>query len=421
MKTLKTILGTTVALLLLSGVFNTSSAQFVKELQYFRPYGLAGVNQFEPTKADKNYEYDGFKLYWGAAFTQQWQDLIQSNSYMANGSNGLTDIGPGFNLATANLYLDAQLAQGMRLHLTTYLSSRHHSEAWVKGGYLRVDALPMLHSDVIDNIMQYVTLKIGHMEINYGDAHFYRSDNANALYNPLVGNYLMDSFTTEVGTEIYVMNSGFLGMLGISGGQLHPDVANPAGRAPSVYGKLGYDSKVGDDTRIRLTGSFYHNNYKTHLYHGDRAGSRYYDILDAGAWSGRVEPRFSNGYTSFMINPYVQVGGLNVFGVIESTKERTVNGNGGNSAQQYAVDVQYFISPQVYLAGRYNVVTGDLLNASSSSAQVNRVQFGAGWFMTKNILVKGEYMSQEYKKGFTNNLYQGAKVHGVMVEASIGF
>jgi hypothetical protein len=419
MKTLKHLLGLSIAILLLGGMFNTSNAQQKKELQYFRPLGLNGLNQFEATKADKKYDYSGFKIYWGAALTQQMQDLSQGTSGIDanNAPIQLSKIGPGFNLATANLYLDAQLAQGMRLHLTTYLSSRHHTDAYVKGGYLRIDALPMLNSEAINNLMKYVSIKIGHMEINYGDAHFYRSDNANALYNPLVGNYLMDSFTTEVGSEIYVMNKGFIGMLGLTGGQLHPQVTNPDGRRMSVYGKLGFDSKVGDNARVRLTGSFYHNARHTHLYHGDRAGSRYYDVLDAGAWSGRVEPGFSNGFTSFMINPFIQVGGFNLFGIIESSKEMKT----GNSVQQYAADVQYFIIPKVFLAGRYDVVNGDL-SGSVSKAQVNRVQIGGGWFLTDNVVAKVEYVNQSYKKGFDNtSLFNGAKFDGLMVEASIVF
>ena len=47
-------------------------------------------------------------------------------------------------------------------------------------------------------------VRVGHMEINYGDAHFRRSDNGNAIYNPFVGNYIMDAFTTEIGGEVYL-------------------------------------------------------------------------------------------------------------------------------------------------------------------------------------------------------------------------
>src|SRR5690606_40691350 len=73
------------------------------------------------------------------------------------------------------------------------------------------DALPIskfLGSPVVDRIFEYVTLKVGHMEINYGDAHFRRSDNGNAFYNPFIENHILDAFTTEIGGELYVRHAG---------------------------------------------------------------------------------------------------------------------------------------------------------------------------------------------------------------------
>ena len=56
---------------------------------------------------------------------------------------------------------------------------------------------------LLKSIMKYTTLRVGHFEINYGDAHFRRSDNGNSMYNPFVGNYILDAFTTEIGAEAY--------------------------------------------------------------------------------------------------------------------------------------------------------------------------------------------------------------------------
>lgn len=420
MKSLQKSIGILVSLLLFYGIFNPAMAQYKKDLQYYRPTDQSGIYMFTPTKADKGYTYEGFKMYVGAALTQQWQDLTEKTASNIN----LTPIGPGFNLPTANLYLDAQLTKGMRLHLTTYLSSRHHTEAYVKGGYLRIDAFPMLHSQTIDNIMQYLTIKIGDMETNYGDAHLLRSDNANTIYNPLVGNYLMDSFTTMDGAEFYLFDKGFIGMIGLAGGQFgeKPSVQNPKKRKPSIYGKIGYDTKINDNTRFRLTGSIYHSGVFTDLYHGDRAGSRYYNImLDAtsagDAWSGRVSPGFSNGFTSIMINPYLQTGNLNLFGILESTTEMGT----GHNVQQFEVNARYYLSKTVYVAGRYNIVQGYLSGATSSNASVNRVQIGGGWFLTPNILAKVEYVSQKYQKFSAGSVYNGGKFNGLMVEAAIGF
>lgn len=420
MKTLKRFLTVTMAALFMGAFAMTTQAQNTDGLQYFSSYGQDGLNTFEGQKVEGT-QYDGFKLKWGAAFTQQWQDLIQSND-----NGGLNDIGPGFNLATANLNLDAQLADGMRLHLVTYLSSRHHSEAWVKGGYLQADKLPMLHSDLVDNLMQYLRLRIGHMEVNYGDNHFRRTDNANSLRNPFVGNYLMDSFTTEVGAEAYLMNSGVIAMLGVTGGQLHPDVTNPDGRTPSVYGKLGYDNYAKDGLRFRLTGSFYHNNNPTQLYHGDRSGARYYEVMAPGdAWSGRVQPAFSTGFTSYMINPFVKYEGFEFYGVFETTTERKSNGGNGNNAKQYSVEGIYRFgnADQLFIGARYNTVNGDLAGAVAPTTEqsVDRTQISAGWFMTKNVLMKGEYVIQNYNDFGTNSLYNGAQFKGLMVEAAIAF
>ncbi|MEZ4894742.1 MAG: hypothetical protein R2778_17230 [Saprospiraceae bacterium] len=52
----------------------------------------------------------------------------------------------GFNLAMANLNLDFQVADGIGFCLENYMSSRHHSEFWVKGGYIQIDKLPMFET-----------------------------------------------------------------------------------------------------------------------------------------------------------------------------------------------------------------------------------------------------------------------------------
>ena len=176
-------------------------------IQHLRPQDQRGINVFETTK-EPGVEYKGFKIDFGAAFTSQVQTLQHENTAAPNMVNGvnanqLIEIGIGFNNSTANLYLHAQLAAGIRVQLTTYLSSRHHNETWVKDGYIQMDKspIPLPPLENADEVRRRV--KVGHFEINYGDAHFRRSDNGNAMYNPFVGNYIMDAFTTEIGAEVH--------------------------------------------------------------------------------------------------------------------------------------------------------------------------------------------------------------------------
>src|SRR4029453_9104118 len=102
-------------------------------------------------------------------------------------------------------------------------------------------------------LMEIVTVRVGHMEINYGDAHFRRSDNGNALYNPFVGNYIMDAFPTEIGGEVYLKTSNVIAMGSVTGGEIRGTVLTPGQRGPTYIVKFGFDRQVQNDLRVRLT------------------------------------------------------------------------------------------------------------------------------------------------------------------------
>src|SRR5690625_5759802 len=90
---------------------------------------------------------------------------------------------------------------------------------------MQIDMLDFIQKDFLKDLMNHISIRVGHMENNYGDAHFRRSDNAQALYNPLVGNLIMDGFTTEVGGEITYQNQGWIAMASITNGKLNQSVA----------------------------------------------------------------------------------------------------------------------------------------------------------------------------------------------------
>ncbi|MBW6479759.1 MAG: hypothetical protein K0B37_10045, partial [Bacteroidales bacterium] len=129
---------TIIASLLIAGLFAPSFAQ-ERDLQFWRPNDKRGVNTFESSKLD-TVEYEGLRVRIGGANTLQFQALEASNS----GAVAIFDLGPNFNLATSNLDLDVQLYPGLRMHLRTYLSSRHHAQPYVKGGYMQVDRLDFI-------------------------------------------------------------------------------------------------------------------------------------------------------------------------------------------------------------------------------------------------------------------------------------
>jgi hypothetical protein len=342
----------------------------------------------------------------------------------------LITIGNGFNNSTANFYLHAQLADGIRVQLSTYLSSRHHNETWVKDGFIQMDKSP-LPVPLLENMWKYVTVKIGHYEINYGDAHFRRTDNGNAMYNPFIGNLIMDAFTTEVGGEAILRHKNIIGVVGLTGGEIRGTVINPQQRSASYIGKLGYDSQVRKNLRVRMTGSMYTTNSSASntLYSGDRAGSRYYYVLENTAatesaqfTSGAINPGFRNEVTAFQLNPFVKWGGLELFGVIERAEGRAATEPATRAVRQYALDTIYRVGPndELYVAARYNKVEGQAAGVTGDVG-ANRWQLGAGMFLTPMILAKLEYVTQEFTGYPATHIRHGGKFNGVMLEGVVGF
>jgi hypothetical protein len=414
-----------------------------------RPVDQRGINMFETPKKDA-VPFSGVAVEFGAAFTQQFQALGHENAAVtltptgstAN-SNALMTIGHGFNNAVANAYLNAQLAPGIRVAMTSYLSARHHQESWVKDGYLLIDESP-LHIAPLDYLMKYVTVKAGHFEINYGDSHFRRTDNGNAMYNPFVGNLLMDAMTTEVGGEIYLRNDwGLIAMVSGLGGESRGMITKPADRSIAWVSKVGFDRQFTQDLRIRLTGSTFNQPSATNqtLYQGDRGGSRYYLVLEntaatetANAWSGNWNPGFGDKLRASTVNPFIKYRGLEFFGDFQQAQGRKATETANRKASQQSYEMVYrFGGNERFFAGtRYNTVdatmnlarvASNLGPATTVNAKVGaaRTQASAGWFITPAIMLKGEYVNQKYNDFPTWDIRSGGKFNGFMVEGVVAF
>jgi hypothetical protein len=428
-----------------------------QQMQYFRPNDKDGINVFETTKNDTTL-FRKLKVKVGGNFEQSFQMLRDQNTALprtetgfGGNVNSLIPLTNGFDLAMANLSVDAQLADGIRVNLTTYLATRHHENTWVKGGYIQFDRLPFIHNTLVDNIMKSVTIKIGQFDVDYGDQHYRRSDGGNTIYNPFVENYIMDEFATEIGGEIYFHHkSGFFLMGGITNGELNPTVVvatktdSSTGElnhyAAAFHGKLGFDKQITKDFRFRLTGSFYsdHSAASNTLFGGDRTGSHYFyvmenqnvangtplsDEVDYSPFSGRYNPGFSEAVNTFMINPFLKYKGLELFATYENARGRTISEIDMRQATQYAADIIYRFPERkenFWIGFRYNTVTA-AVQGIPNDITINREAGSFGWFLTRNIMLKAEYVNQVYLNYPSSNILNGGKFYGTMLEASIAF
>jgi len=431
-----------------------SDKEFYGKPSNWRPYDKTGINVFETSKKDTQ-AFEGPRIRFGTGFTMQYQNLKHSNA----NNNGLTRLYPlqaGFMTAQANLFTDVQLADGIHMNVTTYLSTRHHNEAWVKGGYIQIDKLPFIKSKMLDKVMEIATIKVGHMEVNYGDAHFRRSDAGQTLYNPFMESYILDAYATEIGGEITLQKNGLFGVLAVTNGMIKGSVDSTyktaaddnVNRSPSIILKGGIDQSLGEKLRVRLSGSYYHNSSSAAsgltLYGGDRGGSNYQNVMEnapagvalpastAVAFSGRVNPNFSKKVDAIMFNGFLKVGGVELFGTYETSKGRTKQEVNSRNANQLAGDVVYRFGKDetFYVGGRYNIANVTFAKAgavpataatANFDAKINRTALAGGWFMTKNILMKAEYVVQNYKDFPQGDYRNNGQFKGYVIEAVVGF
>jgi len=423
----------------------------------------AAAQQFEEPKQDAS-KFEKVTTHLGGDFAIQYQALDhQADESVAK----LIALGSNVNLPTANMVIEADLAPGIKVNLTTYLSARHHNEAWVKGGYLLIDKLPFLPAS--DKIMENLTIKAGVMQPNVGDQMYRRTDNGNVINNAFVGNYIMDDMTTNTGIEFLFRKNGIIAMIGANSGNLKPALGGT--HKDSIVGattylgydeynlfdelawvwKVGIDKQLNEDLRVRLTVSGFNcaESHSVTFHSGDRTGSRYYLVMNKQAtdgsdyditknhMSGNFYPGSGIKDNTLNVNLFAKYKGFEIFGTYETAK-----GDVKSAIKTATADPFYQITPynfnqiaiegvyrfgkqtQWFLGARYNKVEDtkavDALKIKAEDAySVDRVQLAAGWFMTKNIITKIEYVKQNYNNWASYG--KDAGFDGIMFEAGISF
>jgi len=134
-----------------------------------------------------------------------------------------------------------------------------------------------------------------------------------------------------------------------------------------------------------------------------------------------------------MFNGFLKAKGFELFGTLETASGRTAKEEATRKANQFAVDATYRFgnSENLFIGARYNIVKARLAdNAAGTGAgpitytgdvSINRFAVAGGWFLTKNILLKGEIVDQRYKDFPVADYRAGGRFHGYVIEAVVGF
>jgi len=139
-----------------------------------------------------------------------------------------------------------------------------------------------------------------------------------------------------------------------------------------------------------------------------------------------------------MFNGFLKASGFELFGTYEIVSGRTARETDDRKANQYAVEGLYRFgrTENVFLGLRYNSVSARLANVAGAvgtggtgagpitytgDVTINRFAIAGGWFLTKNVLLKAEYVNQLYNDYPSADYRSTGKFNGYVVEAVVGF
>jgi len=353
--------------------------------------------------------FGGIDMYLGLQSAGRFQILDDSHVSIAGVDSPNLD--PSFQTAWGDLPFMFNIDHGkMLVFFDLYLSSRPHpSTTYGNEGYILVRQLPdnLPGNEWINNsIFKWMNIKAGHFEIDYGDAHYRRSDNAWVQRNLLIGNFMVDPDVEEIGMEFFSKPSTFNWLFGISSGTTTENFSEGRGIA-SVHGKL-WGNPLKD---LRLSASAYYVDHtdnpntgpgstKGALFSARRSGGPYGGVIGGGDSPGDVVIGQDQQDVAVQVDATWTPGQFELYGHLGWVKDADTNGSLPLELEDRwiygAIEGAYHFTPRAYLAARYCYATAQELASVSSDGHVQRIQVGGGYWLTKNVLTKVEYVYEKF-------------------------
>lgn len=349
------------------------------------------------------------KIFLGAQTVGTLQALTQDDVFDAQG-NSLGSLEPGFQTAWGNFEVRGTFGEEEEIEMffDLFISSRPHpSQTYGHEGWLMVRGVPENLSGMkfLEPVFDRVNLKVGHFHIDYGDHMLRRSDNAKVQNNPFIGNFVIDPEMVEVGAEITSKPGPFNWLVGLSSGTNTEDFQEDRGTA--VHGKVW--TQVPDDLRLAL--SYYTVDHskngpgrpltgsKTNLFAGNRDGGRYGGVWGGGSTPGQILPQNGQDVSAWQADLTWTPGPATVYLSYGNTEDSDVNGNlAGQPTEEwdyYAADFVWSFTDLLYAGARFSGADASSIAGVGSDGTVQRLQVGAGYWFTRQLLGKIEYVHEE--------------------------
>jgi len=372
------------------------------------------------------------------------QTLNHENVFDANGKP-VAKVAPGFQNALGDLGFIGKFGKKQEVEVVfdLYLSSRNHpSTTYGNEGYMILHGVPenLENLEFLEPILNKIDIKAGQFLVDFGDNAQHRSNNAIVQKNPLVGNFVVDPNIVSIGMQVSSKPGKRYGwMIGANNGTTTEDWN--VGRGFAMNGKLiFYPIKPLRTSFSYMTADNSENPTKTaggsglQMFSGNRSGERYAGVMGGGQAPGDVFPQAGEKFSAAQFDLTYDADNfpIKLYGHVGRTQDKDINGSAAGTPEEtwnyYTGDVVYKITPALYAAARYSAATTDMLGGRETDGKVNRIQVGGGFWVTRNMLMKLEYVTQKYT-GFrqgdmvNNNIqaWRDPAFKGFVAEVSFAF
>lgn len=414
---------------------------------YFSPFRIENPAGMRPDMHMQVAQWGDMKLYMGVQSAGRFQAVTQQSAYASGLAGSIPDgltagqypgLDPGFTTPFGNLEFLGTIPHKLDIYFDLYMSSRpDEDKMYGDQGYMIFKQLPgPFDKGALGGLFKYINVKAGAFDVDFGDQNYHRTNNGFAQRNPLIGNYLVDPNTEEIGAEVYSIRGPVYWLAGLSNGSTKEHFAY--GSRPAVHAKIwGYP--LPD---LRWSASVYYSNldgYSTanggqppgageghnQIMSLIRSGGVYADVF-GGGWDGdpgQITPL--NGYDvqAYQTDLTWNHWPWEVYSFLGWTQDSSY----GERWLYGSAEATYHITPALYLAGRYSYALAGAVNGLDSSGWVDRVQIGGGYWLTKFILAKAEYVYEQYHNFSANvgdvdavDAYRSPHFNGVVMEISFG-
>jgi predicted porin len=155
-------------------------------------------------------------------------------------------------------------------------------------------------------------------------------------------------------------------------------------------------------------------------------------VLADGDGPGQISPANGKDVLAFQGDVTWNHWPYEVYGNLGWTRDKDTNGSAPGSPEESwyygAAEGVYHLTPNLYAVARYSGAVAGKINDISSDGVVHRIQVGGGYWITRTMLIKLEYVHQWFD-GFSSaegtvsgvDAWRDPKFNGVIFEASFSF